>query len=55
MTANAVHKHVNGTLAVYKRLTGGIKFVSEIPRTASGKILKRILRELAQKETGAKL
>lgn len=42
-------------LAKYKRLDGGIKFVDEIPKTASGKIMKNQLRERARKEIGAKL
>lgn len=45
-------------LAKYKRLEGGVKFVDAIPKTASGKILKRVLREQAENEVregGAKL
>lgn len=42
-------------LAKYKRLDGGIKFIEEIPKNASGKILKNHLREQARKEIGAKL
>lgn len=41
-------------LARYKELTGGVKFVETIPKNASGKILKRILREQAEKEDKAK-
>ncbi|KAF7913218.1 hypothetical protein EAE99_010840 [Botrytis elliptica] len=37
-------------LARYKELTGGVKFVEAIPKNASGKILKRMLREQADKE-----
>ena len=40
-------------LAKYKELTGGVKFVDSIPKNASGKILKRILREEAEKELSA--
>lgn len=42
-------------LARYKELTGGVQFVSEIPKNASGKILKRVLRERAKKEIGVRL
>lgn len=42
-------------LASYKQLLGGIVFVKEIPKNASGKILKRILRDQAKKEMAAKL
>lgn len=39
-----------GKLARYKELTGGVLFVDAIPKNASGKILKRILREMAKDE-----
>lgn len=35
-------------VAPYKRLRGGIRFVESIPRNASGKILRRVLREQEQ-------
>jgi acyl-coenzyme A synthetase/AMP-(fatty) acid ligase len=37
-------------LASDKALTGGVKFVDVIPKNPSGKILKRVLREMAKKE-----
>jgi acyl-coenzyme A synthetase/AMP-(fatty) acid ligase len=37
-------------LAKYKELTGGVKFVDAIPKNPSGKILKRILRDMAKTE-----
>jgi acyl-coenzyme A synthetase/AMP-(fatty) acid ligase len=37
-------------LARYKELTGGVRFVDVIPKNPSGKILKRVLREMAKKE-----
>jgi acyl-CoA synthetase (AMP-forming)/AMP-acid ligase II len=37
-------------LAKYKELTGGVKFVEAIPKNASGKILKRVLRDIAKEE-----
>lgn len=39
-----------GRLAGFKRLTGGVRFVRGIPKNASGKILKRVLRDEAEKE-----
>ena len=50
-----VHAWVAERLAKYKKLDGGVRFVESIPKTASGKILKRVLREEAKKEVGAKL
>jgi acyl-CoA synthetase (AMP-forming)/AMP-acid ligase II len=57
-----VHKLITTNLASFKRLEGGVVFVEAIPKNASGKILKKELREWAKKEmkaekraTGAKL
>lgn len=50
-----VNRHMKERLAYYKQLIGGILFVDAIPKTPSGKILKRILREQAKKEMGSKL
>ncbi|KAF2651247.1 4-coumarate-CoA ligase-like protein [Lophiostoma macrostomum CBS 122681] len=46
---------VEERLAKYKKLEGGVKFVESIPKTPSGKILKRMLREQAKKELGPRL
>jgi acyl-coenzyme A synthetase/AMP-(fatty) acid ligase len=32
-------------VAHYKQLTGGVEFVDEIPKSPSGKILRRVLRD----------
>src|SRR6187402_2456167 len=45
-----VKQHCGERLAKYKELTGGVKFVNAIPKNASGKILKRILRDMAKAE-----
>ena len=37
-------------LIYYKQLNGGVVFVDSIPKNASGKILKRLLREQAKEE-----
>lgn len=55
LTIDHVRKHLADRLAKYKWLEGGVKFVDSIPKTPSGKILKRILREQAKKEIGAKI
>lgn len=55
LTAEDVKRHMEGKLAKFKQLEGGIKFISVIPRNASGKILKRVLRDEAKKEMNAKL
>lgn len=41
---------LNAKVASHKRLRGGVKFVDEIPKSASGKILRRVLRDRAKEE-----
>jgi acyl-coenzyme A synthetase/AMP-(fatty) acid ligase len=41
---------LNGRVANYKKLRGGVKLVSEIPKNASDKILRRIMKEWAKAE-----
>jgi 4-coumarate--CoA ligase len=55
MSEAAVQSHMRERLAGYKQLAGGVKFVHAIPKNASGKILKKDLKELARLETSAKL
>lgn len=43
-----------GRVASYKQLEGGVKFVDELPKTASGKILRRLLRDQARQEEVSK-
>ncbi|KAK3059416.1 hypothetical protein LTS18_010921, partial [Coniosporium uncinatum] len=50
MTEEDVKEFVGSRLAKYKRLEGGVRFVEAIPKNASGKILKRILKEEVAKE-----
>lgn len=46
----AVKEFCAPKLAKFKELTGGVRFLDTIPKNASGKILKRVLREMAEKE-----
>jgi acyl-coenzyme A synthetase/AMP-(fatty) acid ligase len=46
LTAEMISKHVTKNLARYKRLTGGVFFIDEIPRNPTGKILRRELEKL---------
>ena len=52
LTKEVLKDYAGDKLSKYKRLEGGVKFVDAIPKNASGKILKRILREQAKKELG---
>ncbi|GJJ06198.1 hypothetical protein Clacol_000387 [Clathrus columnatus] len=44
-----IMKHVADHKVKYKWLAGGVEFINEIPKTPSGKILRRFLRDKAQK------
>ena len=55
LTEQDVKRFMNERLAKYKRLEGGVRFVPAIPKNQSGKILKRLLREQAQRETSSRL
>ena len=44
LSEDAVIQHCQGRLARYKQ-PRAVRFVDEIPRNPSGKILKRVLRE----------
>ena len=37
-----IHAHVNAQVSPYSRLRGGIVFVGQIPKSASGKLLRRV-------------
>lgn len=39
-----------GKVANHKRLRGGVKFVDEVPKSASGKILRRVLKDRVKAE-----
>ena len=45
----SVHKFVNEHVAEYKQLVGGIRIVENIPKSASGKILRKDLKALFTK------
>ncbi|CAD5214323.1 unnamed protein product [Bursaphelenchus xylophilus] len=49
LTEEAVDKYILEKCAPYKRLVGGIFFVDEIPKSPSGKILRRQLRDFKPK------
>ena len=50
ITEEDVKKVITTNLASYKALTGGVVFIDEIPKSPSGKILKRILREQVEED-----
>lgn len=42
----SIELHVNKNVSFYKRITGGIRVVQAIPKTASGKLLRRVVRDM---------
>ncbi|GMT16882.1 hypothetical protein PFISCL1PPCAC_8179 [Pristionchus fissidentatus] len=55
LSEDDVIKFVAHKVSEYKHITGGVKFVTEVPKSAAGKILRRQLREEAAKENKSKL
>lgn len=49
-TADEIITWIQTKVANHKRLRGGVRFVDEIPKSPSGKILRRVLKLRAQKE-----
>nr|CAB3219785.1 4-coumarate--CoA ligase 1-like [Phallusia mammillata] len=47
VTENDIHKFIEGRVSPYKYLKGGVVFCDVIPKSASGKILRRELRARA--------
>lgn len=51
-------KHVKDHKAHYKWLKGGVEFIEAVPKSPSGKILRRLLRDKereSRRATGSKL
>ena len=58
VVARQIQKHVEEHKARYKWITGGIEFIDVIPKSPSGKILRRMLRDKEKekrRQTGSKL
>lgn len=51
LTEKEVFDYVAAQVSHPKRLHGGVKFSAEIPKSASGKILRRELRDLVRKKS----
>ena len=49
ITEEEVKAHVEERCSPHKKLRGGVKFVEVIPKTASGKILRRVVIEMEKK------
>jgi acyl-CoA synthetase (AMP-forming)/AMP-acid ligase II len=53
--ASEIIEFVKNELAPYKQLRGGVEFLEEIPKSASGKILRKELRDKAKETPVVKL
>lgn len=53
-TAKEIVDWLQAKVASHKRLRGGVRFVDEIPKSVSGKILRRVLKLRAQEEKNPK-
>ena len=50
---DVIVKWLNAKVANHKKLRGGVRFVESVPKSVSGKILRRVLRDEARKEYAA--
>jgi acyl-coenzyme A synthetase/AMP-(fatty) acid ligase len=48
--ADEIIEWTKGKVANHKRLRGGVRFIEEIPKSASGKILRRVLKDKVKQE-----
>jgi len=55
ITELEIKKYISGTCSHQKRLRGGVIFVENIPKNASGKILRKELRQLLKQHRKSKL
>ncbi|KAG8629557.1 hypothetical protein KVT40_003422 [Elsinoe batatas] len=55
ITAEEIVRYVKENMAGHKQLRGGVVFLDAIPKSPSGKILRKDLRELVKREMRAKL
>ncbi|EXJ61682.1 hypothetical protein A1O7_02111 [Cladophialophora yegresii CBS 114405] len=50
VTETEVQEWLNARVAKHKRLVGGVAFVPEVPRLASGKIQRKVMKEWAKRD-----
>jgi len=51
--SDEIVKWTAAKVANHKRLRGGVRFIEEVPKSASGKILRRVLKDRAKEEDQA--
>uniref|UniRef100_A0A1Q3FNH4 Putative acyl-coa synthetase n=1 Tax=Culex tarsalis TaxID=7177 RepID=A0A1Q3FNH4_CULTA len=50
LTEEQVIGFVDGQVSDFKRLRGGVRFVDELPKSAAGKVLRRLVKEMVSKK-----
>lgn len=50
VTSQDIHQWMKKKVAKHKQLVGGIAFVEEVPKLASGKIQRKVMREWAKRD-----
>jgi len=55
LTQDQLKQYIAERVSPYKQLAGGVVFVNEVPKSPSGKILRRILRDSVANKDKAKL
>lgn len=50
--AKEIIEWLNSRVGPPKKLRGGVRFVKEVPKSPSGKLLRRLLRDQVKKEEG---
>jgi acyl-coenzyme A synthetase/AMP-(fatty) acid ligase len=49
-TPGSIQEWIKPRVAKHKWLTGGVEFVDEVPKSPSGKIIRKIMREWAKRD-----
>ena len=50
VTPKQIQDWIKGKVAKHKQLVGGVTFVDEVPKLASGKIQRKLMREWAKRD-----
>jgi 4-coumarate--CoA ligase len=50
LTEEDIHLFMKAKVAKHKQLVGGIVFIDEVPKLASGKIVRKLLKEWAKRD-----
>ena len=50
VTENDVHSYMREKFAKHKQLTGGIHFVDELPKNQTGKLMRKVLKQMFLEE-----